>query len=103
MPACVISCDPHSRWASGNDDLGLAIGHSRVLGIGLASSAFVSDSRVLYWAIIFFIFAIFAAFFGFSSIAVATAGIAKLLFVIFLVLFVFSLIFGSTRRPGPHG
>jgi uncharacterized membrane protein YtjA (UPF0391 family) len=54
---------------------------------------------MLYWALVFFIVSIIAAVFGFTGIAVATAGIAKILFFVFLVLFVLSLIFGMRRRP----
>ena len=54
---------------------------------------------MLYWALVFFIVSIIAAVFGFTGIAVATAGIAKILFFIFLVLFVLSLISGMRRRP----
>jgi uncharacterized membrane protein YtjA (UPF0391 family) len=56
---------------------------------------------MLYWAAVFFVIALTAAAFGFGGIATASAGIAKILFVIFLVLFVVSLVFGYTRRPGP--
>lgn len=54
---------------------------------------------MLYWALVLFIISIIAAVFGFTGIAVATAGIAKILFFIFLVLFIVSLIFGMRRRP----
>ena len=54
---------------------------------------------MLYWAVVFFIISIIAAVFGFTGIAVATAGIAKILFFIFLVLFILTLIFGMRRRP----
>lgn len=53
---------------------------------------------MLYWALVFFIVALVAAMFGFGGIAVAAAGIAKLLFVIFLVLFVVALATHLTRR-----
>jgi uncharacterized membrane protein YtjA (UPF0391 family) len=53
---------------------------------------------MLNWALIFFIIAIAAAIFGFSGIAVASAGVAKILFFLFLILFVISLISGLTRR-----
>jgi uncharacterized membrane protein YtjA (UPF0391 family) len=53
---------------------------------------------MLNWALIFFVIAVVAAIFGFSGIAVATAGIAKILFFLFLILFVVSLISGLTRR-----
>ncbi len=53
---------------------------------------------MLSWALTFFIIALVAALFGFGGIAVAAAGIAKILFFIFLILFVISLIAGLTRR-----
>jgi uncharacterized membrane protein YtjA (UPF0391 family) len=40
--------------------------------------------------------AIIAAIFGFTGIAMASAGIAKILFFIFLVLFIVALILGGT-------
>ena len=56
---------------------------------------------MLGWAVMFLIIALVAAVFGFGGIAVASAGIEKLLFVIFLVLFVISLIFGWRGRRVP--
>jgi uncharacterized membrane protein YtjA (UPF0391 family) len=53
---------------------------------------------MLYWALIFFLVAIVAALFGFGGIAIASAGIAKLLFFVFLVLFVISLVAHTARR-----
>jgi len=55
---------------------------------------------MLHWTVIFLLIAIVAAVFGFGGIAVAAAGIAKLLFFVFLVLFLVSLIkgLGSGRR-----
>jgi uncharacterized membrane protein YtjA (UPF0391 family) len=53
---------------------------------------------MLRWALAFFIIAIIAAVFGFTGIAVASAGIAKILFVVFLVLFLLSLIGHLFRR-----
>jgi len=53
---------------------------------------------MLRWALAFFVVAIIAAVFGFGGIAVAAAGIAKLLFFIFLVLFLFALLGGLVRR-----
>ena len=47
---------------------------------------------MLRWALAFFVVAIVAALLGFTGIAVATAGVAKILFFIFLVLFLISLI-----------
>lgn len=47
---------------------------------------------MLYWALTFLLVAILATVFGFTGIAIASAGIAKLLFFVFLVLFVISLV-----------
>jgi len=54
---------------------------------------------MLYWTIVFFVISLIAALFGFTGIAIAFAGIAKILFFIFVVLFVLTLIFGWRRRP----
>jgi uncharacterized membrane protein YtjA (UPF0391 family) len=56
------------------------------------------ETFMLYWAVVFFVVALIAAIFGFTGIAVAAAGIAKLLFFIFLVLFVIALITHVGRR-----
>jgi uncharacterized membrane protein YtjA (UPF0391 family) len=53
---------------------------------------------MLRWALAFFIIAIVAAIFGFGGIALAAAGIAKILFFIFLVLFLVALLSGLMRR-----
>lgn len=53
---------------------------------------------MLRWALAFFIIAITAAILGFGGIAVAAAGIAKVLFFIFLVLFLIALPGGLARR-----
>ena len=42
---------------------------------------------MLYYALVFFVIALVAALLGFGGVAVAFAGIAKLLFVLFLILF----------------
>jgi uncharacterized membrane protein YtjA (UPF0391 family) len=47
--------------------------------------------QMLRWALGFFIVALIAALLGFSGVALAAAGIAKILFFIFLVLFVVTL------------
>jgi len=52
----------------------------------------------LNWALGFFVIALVAAILGFGGIAVAAAGIAKILFFIFLVLFVVALVGGLVRR-----
>jgi uncharacterized membrane protein YtjA (UPF0391 family) len=54
---------------------------------------------LLGWAILFFIIALIAALFGFTEIAVAAAGIAKILFFIFIILFVVLLVAHAVRRP----
>ena len=55
---------------------------------------------MLGWALTFLVVAIVAALFGFGGIAVASAGIAKLLFFVFLVLFAVMLLAGLIRgRP----
>jgi uncharacterized membrane protein YtjA (UPF0391 family) len=49
---------------------------------------------MLHYAWIFLILAIIAAIFGFGGIAVAAAGIAKVLFFVFLAVFVIGLLAG---------
>jgi uncharacterized membrane protein YtjA (UPF0391 family) len=56
------------------------------------------EVEMLRWALGFFIVALIAAVLGFSGIAVAAAGIAKILFYIFLVLFLVSLVSHLLRR-----
>jgi uncharacterized membrane protein YtjA (UPF0391 family) len=56
------------------------------------------ENQMLRWALAFFIVALIAALFGFGGIAVAAAGIAKILFFIFLVLFLLALVGGMVRR-----
>jgi uncharacterized membrane protein YtjA (UPF0391 family) len=53
---------------------------------------------MLRWALAFFVVALVAAVLGFGGIAVAAAGIAKLLFFVFLVLFLVALLGGLVRR-----
>ena len=53
---------------------------------------------MLHYALVFLVIAIVAAIFGFGGIAVASAGIAKILFYLFLIAFVISLIMHSSRR-----
>jgi uncharacterized membrane protein YtjA (UPF0391 family) len=53
---------------------------------------------MLRWALGFFIIALVAALLGFSGIAIAAAGIAKILFYIFLVLFLVTLMGHLLRR-----
>ena len=58
------------------------------------------EVQMLRWAIAFFVIAVIAAVFGFGGIAVAAAGIAKILFFVFLILFLVALVGGLTRRTG---
>ena len=53
---------------------------------------------MLHYALVFFLIAIVAAVFGFGGIAVASAGIAKILFNLFLVMFLVTLVMGVARR-----
>ncbi|MGB2632429.1 MAG: DUF1328 family protein [Candidatus Acidiferrum sp.] len=47
---------------------------------------------MIRWALGFFVIALIAAVLGFGGIAVAAAGIAKIIFYIFIALFIISLI-----------
>jgi len=53
---------------------------------------------MLYWAFVFLVVALVAAVLGFGGIAVASAGIAKILFFVFLVIFLATLLMGLSRR-----
>ena len=53
---------------------------------------------MLNWALMFLIIALIAAVFGFGGIAIAAAGLARIMFFLFLVLFVVSLVGGLARR-----
>jgi uncharacterized membrane protein YtjA (UPF0391 family) len=58
------------------------------------------EARImLRWALIFFIVALIAAVLGFTGIALAAAGVAKVLFYVFVILFVLSLLGHVARRP----
>ena len=54
---------------------------------------------MLRWAVIFFLVALLAAVLGFTGIALAAAGIAKILFYVFVILFALTLLSHVTRRP----
>jgi uncharacterized membrane protein YtjA (UPF0391 family) len=51
----------------------------------------LKEDVMLRWALGFFVVALVAALLGFSGIAIAAAGIAKILFFVFLVLFIVTL------------
>jgi len=53
---------------------------------------------MLYYALVFLVIALLAAFLGFGGIAVAFAGLAKILFFLFLIAFVVSLVMHAGRR-----
>jgi uncharacterized membrane protein YtjA (UPF0391 family) len=53
---------------------------------------------MLRWALGFFIFALIAALLGFTGMAIAAAGIAKILFYLFLILFLVTLVGHLLRR-----
>ena len=53
---------------------------------------------LLRWAIGFFIVALIAAVLGFGGVAVAAAGIAKIIFYLFVLLFVLALLGHFFRR-----
>jgi uncharacterized membrane protein YtjA (UPF0391 family) len=50
------------------------------------------EMKMLGWALTFLVVALIAAVFGFGGIAVASAGIAQIIFFVFLVLFAVSVI-----------
>jgi len=53
---------------------------------------------MLRWSLGFFIVALLAALLGFTSIALAAAGIAKILFYLFLILFLVTMLGHLLRR-----
>jgi uncharacterized membrane protein YtjA (UPF0391 family) len=59
---------------------------------------FEAEAPMVYWALMFLLVAVIAAVFGFTGVALAAAGIAKLLFFIFLVLFVVTFATHLTGR-----
>ena len=55
------------------------------------------ESKMLHYAVVFFIIALIAAVFGFSGLAAGAAGIAQVLFFVFLVLALISFVMNITR------
>ena len=53
---------------------------------------------MLRWALVFFIVALLAAVLGFSGIAMAAAGVARVLFFLFVVLLLITLLGHVARR-----
>jgi uncharacterized membrane protein YtjA (UPF0391 family) len=58
----------------------------------------MSGGDMLRWALTFFVVAFIAALLGFTGIALAAAGIAKILFYLFLILFLVTLVGHLLRR-----
>ena len=56
---------------------------------------------MLGWVLMFLIVALVAAAFGFGGIAVASAGIAKIIFYVFLILLLVSLLVAALRGRAP--
>ena len=56
------------------------------------------ELKMLNYSLLFLVLALVAAMFGFTGVAVAAAGVAKILFILFLVLFLASLVMHSVRR-----
>ena len=69
-----------------------------ILAAYLHTAMAEKEKTMLHYAIVFFIVALVAAILGFGGVAVAAAGVAKILFFIFLVLFIVSLIGHMARR-----
>jgi len=64
----------------------------------LLSKLVFFGGNMLYWAAVFLVIALIAAFLGFTGVAIAAAGIAKILFYVFLVIFLATLIMGVSHR-----
>lgn len=61
---------------------------------------------MLYWAMIFLVVALVAGWFGFGGVAVAAAGLARILFFIFALIFLVLLVSGlvtQTHSQKNHG
>src|SRR5271154_3435749 len=78
-----------------------AIKNSQVTRLGPLVESVATNPRrfsMLRWALGFFIVALVAALLGFTGVAVAAAGIAKILFYLFLILFLVTLVGHLLRR-----
>ena len=56
------------------------------------------ETKMLYYAVVFFIISLIAALFGFGGIAAGAAGIAKILFVVFLIVALVTFLLSLARR-----
>ena len=57
-----------------------------------------TETKMLYYALVFLVIALIAGVLGFGGIAGASAGIAQIIFFLFLAFLVISLIVGLVRR-----
>jgi uncharacterized membrane protein YtjA (UPF0391 family) len=56
---------------------------------------------MLVWALVFFLLAVVSFILGFGGVALASAGVAKMLFLVFITLFVVSGLFGVIKDRPP--
>jgi uncharacterized membrane protein YtjA (UPF0391 family) len=66
--------------------------------VAIQIEVFATGGQMLRWALTFFVVALIAAVLGFTGIALAAAGIAKILFYLFLILFLVTLVGHLLRR-----
>jgi uncharacterized membrane protein YtjA (UPF0391 family) len=62
------------------------------------SLTFPEETKMLYYAVVFFVIALIAALFGFGGIAAGAAGIAKILFVVFLIVSLVTFLLSLSKR-----
>jgi uncharacterized membrane protein YtjA (UPF0391 family) len=91
--ACPLVGVPKRASVAGTNDA--ASIRSWILG----NRAIVEDRIMLRWALVFFVVALIAAILGFTGIAMAAAGVAKILFFLFVILLALSLLGHVARRP----
>jgi uncharacterized membrane protein YtjA (UPF0391 family) len=58
----------------------------------------IKGGNMLYWTVMFLIISLVAAVLGFTGVAVAAAGIARIIFFLFLILFLASLVGSLVHR-----
>jgi uncharacterized membrane protein YtjA (UPF0391 family) len=68
------------------------------IGFEVSPSFGSLGATMLRWAVGFFVIALIAAVLGFAGVAMAAAGIAKVLFYLFLMLFLVALVGHLVRR-----
>jgi uncharacterized membrane protein YtjA (UPF0391 family) len=82
-----------NRWP-GKKRARLDSGYTRNSNRGIHDGGYM----MLRWALTFFVVALIAAVLGFTGVALAAAGIAKILFYLFLILFLVTLVGHLLRR-----